>query len=341
MTGKHKDASTARTDKKTNTRTKPQDKQTDRQEKGMDALKKQLNKWTSRTSKDELRMTEVPSEDELLASSQETVEGKAVGYSTPTTINQPTTSNKAMEQKRGNKGPSRHKLYQRSRAILGRIRKNETEGKLHPKDETDKARCQMLVDEYLAFQAANKTDGEKRNRSHDETGKATKKHKISDQGAVASKSTKRFSEVALVDETSNCGKPMLDKWSEIGVRLSRIVVDHVMVNPDGQTLGFDSVEVVHGYRVIKCDDQFSLHFLTNVIGKIENSWDGLKLKLIPDSEIPRRPRARIWVPNMEFEANQLIPYLQAHNRSVPMTDWSIIKAEAPQRHSMSFLLLIT
>ncbi|XP_053969741.1 uncharacterized protein LOC128871739 [Anastrepha ludens] len=204
-----------------------------------------------------------------MASSQETVEGKAVGYSTPTTINQPTRSAKAMGQKRGNKGPSRYKLYQRSFAILGRIRKNETESKVHPKDETDKARCQKVVDEYLAFQAANRTDGKV------ETGKVTKKHKISDQDAVAPKPIKRFCEVArdhlqmaLVDEISNRGKPVLDKWSEIEARLSRIVVDHVMANPEGQTPGFDSVEVVRGYRVIKCDDQFSLHFLTDVIGKI-------------------------------------------------------------------------
>ncbi|XP_054746320.1 uncharacterized protein LOC129250746 [Anastrepha obliqua] len=148
-------------------------------------------------------------------------------------------------------------------------------------------------------------------------------------------------QMTLVHETSNRGKPVLDKWSEIEARLSRIVDEHVMANPEGQTPGFDSVEVVRGYRVIKCDDQFSMHFLTNVIGEIQNSWEGLKLKLIPASKFPRRPKARIWVPNMEFVANQLIPYLQAHNRSVLMTDWSIINAEAPQRHSMSFLLLIT
>ncbi|XP_053949218.1 uncharacterized protein LOC128857489 [Anastrepha ludens] len=265
-------------------------------------------------------MTGSPSEDELLASSQEIVEGKAVGHSTPKAITQPTTSAKAMGQKRGNKGPSRYKLYQRSLAILGRIRKNETD-KVHPKDATDKARCQKVVDKNLAFQAANKTDAKKRNRLHDETAKVTMKHKISDHGAVAFKPTKRFSEVArdhlqtaLVDETSNSGKPVLYKWSEIEARLSHIVVDHVMANREGLTPGFDSVE---------------------------NSLEGLKLKLIPASEIPRRRRARIWVPNMELEANQLIPYLQAHNRSVPMTDWSIIKAVAPQGHSMYFLLLIT
>ncbi|XP_054745945.1 uncharacterized protein LOC129250338 [Anastrepha obliqua] len=169
-----------------------------------------------------------------------------------------------------------------------------------------------------------------------------------DQGAVVPKLTTQFSEVArdhlqmaLVDETSNRGKPVLDKWSEIEARLSRIIVDHVMSNPEGPPPGFDSVEVVRGCRVTKCDDQYSLHFLTNAIGEIQDSWDDLRLKLIPATEIPRRRRARIWIPNMEFEANQLIPYLQAHNCSMPITDWSIIKAEAPQKHSVSFLLQIT
>ncbi|XP_054745850.1 uncharacterized protein LOC129250240 [Anastrepha obliqua] len=267
------------------------------------------------------------SEDELLASSQETVEGKALGHNTPTTIKKPTTSTKAMGQKRANKGPSKYKLYQRSLTFLDRILKNETEGKAHPKDESDKAKCQKVVDEYLAFQT-----------EQDDNKTATKKHKISDLGAVVPRD---HLQMALVDETSNGGKPVLDKWSEIEARLFRIIVDYVMANPEGQTPGFDLVEVVRGCRVIKCDDQYSLHFLTNAIGEIQSSWEGLKLKLIPASEIPRRPRTRIWIPNMEFEAHQLIPYLQAHNRSVPIADWSIIKAEAPQNHCASFLLQIT
>ncbi|XP_053964370.1 uncharacterized protein LOC128867286 [Anastrepha ludens] len=331
---------------------KQTDKVTERQTDALTAQDRQTDTQTKRQDKQSVTHDKLgigsSTEDELLASSQEAVEGKAVGHSTPTTKNEPTTCAKAMGQKRANKGPSRYKLYQRSLAIIDRIHKNETEGKAHPKDEADKARCQKVVDEYLAFQTARKTEAKKRNRSQDENKRASKKHKISDQGAVVPKLTKQFSEVAqdhlqmaLVDETSNRGKPVLEKWSEIEARLSRIIVDHVMANPEGQSPGFDSVEVVRGCRVIKCDDQYSLHFLTKAIGEIQSSWDGLRLKLIPASEIPRRPGARIWIPNMEFEANQLIPYLQAHNRAVPMADWSIIKAEAPQKHIVSFLLQIT
>ncbi|XP_054744488.1 uncharacterized protein LOC129248903 [Anastrepha obliqua] len=296
-------------------------------------LTQQLDKWTTRTDTNELRKLGTSSEGELLASSQETVDGKAVNHSTPSTLNQPCTSADAKGQKREKvkKGPSRYKLYQRSLTILGRINKNEAEGKTHPKDAADKA------------------EAVKRNRSQDESDKPTKKHKVSVHTASIPKPTKRsFNEVerdhlqiASVDEITNRGKPASDKWSEIESRLSRIVVDHVMANPEGHVPGFDSMEVVRGYRVIKCDDQLSLNFLQTVVGKIQSDWEGLRLKLILASEIPRRPRARIWIPNIEFEAKQLSPYLQAHNRTVPMDDWSIIKAEAPQKNSVSFLLQIS
>ncbi|XP_054744474.1 uncharacterized protein LOC129248886 [Anastrepha obliqua] len=285
---KKSDNATKRTDKQTDKRTDTKTKRTDsRTDKRTDPMTKRTDK---RTDTIELRKLGTPSEDELLASSQETVDDKAVGHSTPSTINQPITSADAKGQKRQypKKGPSRYKLYQRSLAILGRISKNEAEAK----------------------RAFNEVA-----RDHLQT--------------------------ALVDELTNRGKPALERWSEIEARLSRIVVDHVMASPEGQVPGYDSMEVVRGYRVIKCDDQFSVDFLQNAISKIQSDWEGLRLKLIPASEIPRRPRARIWIPNMEFEAKQLIPYLQAHNRTVPMDDWSIIKAEAPQKNSVSFLLQIS
>ncbi|XP_054746202.1 uncharacterized protein LOC129250620 [Anastrepha obliqua] len=345
---KKSDNATKRTDKQTDKRTDTKTKRTDsRTDKRTDPMTKRTDK---RTDTIELRKLGTPSEDELLASSQETVDDKAVGHSTPSTINQPITSADAKGQKRQypKKGPSRYKLYQRSLAILGRISKNEAEGKTHPKDAADKARCQKVVDEYLAFQATQKAEAVKRNRSQDEGCKTAKKLKTSHTALTPKPAKRAFNEVArdhlqtaLVDELTNRGKPALERWSEIEARLSRIVVDHVMASPQGQVPGYDSMEVVRGYRVIKCDDQFSVDFLQNAISKIQSDWEGLRLKLIPASEIPRRPRARIWIPNMEFEAKQLIPYLQAHNRTVPMDDWSIIKAEAPQKNSVSFLLQIS
>ncbi|XP_053968495.1 uncharacterized protein LOC128869921 [Anastrepha ludens] len=184
------------------------------------------------------------------------VDAKAVGHSKPSTLNQPSTSADAKGQKRQNvkKGTSRHKFYQRSLAILGKISKTETEGKTLPKDAADKARCRKVVDEYLAFQATQKAVTVKRNRSQDESHKPTKKHKVSVPTASLPKPAKRtFNEVArdhlqiaLVDDITHRGKPASEKWSEIEARLSRIVVDPVMANPEGQVPGFDSMEEGRG-----------------------------------------------------------------------------------------------
>lgn len=48
----------------------------------------------------------------------------------------------------------------------------------HPKDAAAKARCQKVVDDYLAFQATQKAKTVKRNRTQDESDKTAKKQKV-------------------------------------------------------------------------------------------------------------------------------------------------------------------
>ncbi|XP_017474332.1 PREDICTED: uncharacterized protein LOC108364958 [Rhagoletis zephyria] len=119
-----------------------------------------------------------------------------------------------------------------------------------------------------------------------------------------------------------------------------MVIDQVMAQPDGHLPSFDSAEVVRGYRVVKCEDQLSKVFLEKRLASISDAWEGLRLKLIPAGDIPRRPRARIWLPRVEMDSAALLKYLRTHNREIPMDDWVILKAEESQTTSMSFLLLI-
>lgn len=118
-------------------------------------------------------------------------------------------------------------------------------------------------------------------------------------------------------------------------------MDHLINNQGGPLPCFDSSEVIRGYRVIKCEDAFSKEFLSGCVHKIRDAWDGLRLKLILAREIPRRPRIRIWLPNMAIDSDKLITCLKLHNPAVPMDDWKVIKAEEPHNNTLSFLLLIT
>lgn len=149
-----------------------------------------------------------------------------------------------------------------------------------------------------------------KNETAGESNKVMKKHKISDQGAVASKPSKRFSVVAryyiqmeLVDETSSRSKPVVRDWGTHVSHSRRSFHDE----HGGLIPRFDSAEEDHGYHAIKCDDQFLLYFLINSTGKIQNSWGGLKPELISASETPRKPSSRIQIANMKFQAHSRWP----------------------------------
>ncbi len=119
-------------------------------------------------------------------------------------------------------------------------------------------------------------------------------------------------------------------------------MDHVLSNKDSPVPRFDSGGIHRGYRVIKCMDLFSREFLSNCVTTISNAWDGLSLKLIPAAEIPLRPRARIWLPRMKtMDNHRLLECLKLQNPTVPMDDWSVIRAEEPRDNSMSYILAIS
>ncbi|XP_053956351.1 uncharacterized protein LOC128871310 [Anastrepha ludens] len=122
---------------------------------------------------------------------------------------------------------------------------------------------------------------------------------------------------------------------------SKLVLDKHVVGAQGGTLpSFDSAGVLRGCRVIKCDDDWSRVVLEKSVAEINSTLEGLKLKLIPAKDIPCPPRARIWLPVMDLSGAEVLKYLKSHNPAVPMDDWAIVKAEKPQKSSMSFVLQI-
>ncbi|KAH8334650.1 hypothetical protein KR059_012749, partial [Drosophila kikkawai] len=76
------------------------------------------------------------------------------------------------------------------------------------------------------------------------------------------------------------------------------------------------------------------------VARISHNWSGLKIRLVHVSEIPRRPRARIWLPNGQSDHKRVITCLRAQNPDVYTEDWAILKAEKEMKSSQPFLLLI-
>lgn len=59
-----------------------------------------------------------------------------------------------------------------------------------------------------------------------------------------------------------------------------------------------------------------------------------KLKLIPAKDIPKRPRARIWLRPLEELGEKLLRCIKLQNKYVPGIDnWQLIEDEKPNKSS--------
>jgi len=51
-------------------------------------------------------------------------------------------------------------------------------------------------------------------------------------------------------------------------------------------------------------------FFVECVAKFSKVWNGLRIKLIPATDIPRRPRARIWLPKGQSDYEKLVRTLR-------------------------------
>lgn len=310
------------------------------------------------------------SEDDLLASSQGSVntrEDKGTSHSTPVHPSQSIANKKGSApakvapKKKSRKSPGtlEKAKYLRALFILKKIERNKANGEVHVRDAEDRVWCEAIVRDYEASLANKpvtqpqqpKRQSAKRDRSHEVSERIAKRGRYVQQNEGASTSAAAsakhtYSEVvrdhlqvALVDAEGANGRRILAVWSSIEGRLSEMVVEHLMENQT-PVPSFSCEEVCRGCRVIKCADGFSREFLEKCVAKISNAFDGLSLKIILASEIPRRPRARIWLPKMKLNEGNIVQCLKLQNPGVPMDDWEVLKVEDQQRNSQPVLLLI-
>ena len=82
-------------------------------------------------------------------------------------------------------------------------------------------------------------------------------------------------------------------------------------------LGFDSSIVIKS--VIKCDDQFAMVFLIKTIKEVSNDWEGSRIGLIPLENIPRRPRVRVWLPQLKVDTSKVLLWRKGR---IPTFRWT-------------------
>ncbi|XP_070072134.1 uncharacterized protein [Drosophila takahashii] len=192
----------------------------------------------------------------------------------------------------------------RARFILGKIAKNEAEGKTDQRDAEDKTRCLAEIADFKEYMRTRREATEtntKRDRSHEASVSAPKRAKDA-QGRPRPtsfvKKAKKFSDVARdslamaqVDDLHDDGRLLSEKWEEIEVKVADMIAERLSAVPNGPIPSFDSSDMVRGHR-----DQ--------------------------------------------TDQGKVLSLLRAQNPEVHTKDWAILKVEKEIKTSQPFLFLI-
>ncbi|XP_043071718.1 uncharacterized protein LOC122322711 [Drosophila grimshawi] len=81
-------------------------------------------------------------------------------------------------------------------------------------------------------------------------------------------------------------------------------------------------------KVIACQDARSVELYKAAVAELGEVYPGAKLVAVDWSEVPSRPRSRIWISASLKVPDQVLNLLQLCNPSLPTHDWRVVKIEA-------------
>lgn len=197
--------------------------------------------------------------------------------------------------------PRKHQIaYYKACATLKNIKKMQERGK-YPKSlkkilnqKQMIARCRSIMGRYMGarekkLKAIRKhlQAGVKSLKANEEdSGKQTTSDKIVGSDSLT---------LALVSDKGNgVYLPIGREWNAINFQLNKLLTSYLNESMDGDALPvYESKRGYRGFRIIYCKNKFSKDFLFKCLASIQKVWKNLNLKLIPESEIPKKPSSTL------------------------------------------------
>ncbi|XP_033253734.1 uncharacterized protein LOC117193114 [Drosophila miranda] len=93
-------------------------------------------------------------------------------------------------------------------------------------------------------------------------------------------------------------------------------------------------------KIIACEDERSVKLYKAAVAQVGEVYAGAKLVAVDWSEVPSRPRARIWVPATFKEPERILKMLQRCNPGLPTSDWKVAKVETTQGPTNQAVLVL-
>lgn len=93
-------------------------------------------------------------------------------------------------------------------------------------------------------------------------------------------------------------------------------------------------------KIIACDSQRSVDLYKKAVANVGEVYTGAKLIAVDWSEVPSRPRARVWIPASIKEPERILKMFQLCNPDLPTHDWKVVKVESNQGATNQVVLVL-
>ncbi|KAJ8685071.1 hypothetical protein QAD02_020864 [Eretmocerus hayati] len=134
------------------------------------------------------------------------------------------------------------------------------------------------------------------------TGKSAKRVRSAEEGANAAKKAKpstsfespRECQIAIIDRSDPDGRMTPERWLMVESRIL-VAIAEGPENGSDDGVEFDGAGWQKGVKVVGCSNRKSHDFLVQVVGNCGELWPGVKLEVIPRSELPLRQLTSLWI----------------------------------------------
>lgn len=139
--------------------------------------------------------------------------------------------------------------------------------------------------------------------------------------------------VAIIDSTDPLGKMSKERADLVKAKLLGAVDDFLFAEPPATVPTPDFGGCSHRFDIfyITCCDSATLEWLRKTIESFPPLWEGAKLKVVRESELPRLRKATLWIPDCRDEADLVMRRLRLHNRWANIHTWTqfMVKDDQP------------
>ncbi|TDG45931.1 hypothetical protein AWZ03_007651 [Drosophila navojoa] len=184
------------------------------------------------------------------------------------------------------------------------------------------------------------TQKTKRQHSQEVSGPAVKQAKLLPTKSLAD-IAKNSILIGVLDRGNAEGRIPRRCWKWIEAALADKCFELLVESDSGPPPSCKDVGWYQGnVKIISCDSPRSVELYKKAVASVGEVYPGAQLVAVDWSEVPSRPRARVWIPATIKEPERILKMLQLCNPQLPTHDWKVVKVEANEGAANQVVLVL-